>query len=152
MKFLAFVTLFLAFDTFSKPLDINLKAVDSVKITCPEGLVLVVAANTAKCACPSGTWAHFDDEDLMCGSLCEIKIVTEEVTIYDECDQCLSGDRVVGIEKHKVLKLVKNLDKTLYRDRLYSPRQSEVDMLFREAISVAEKQCDKTIYNGKEVK
>lgn len=152
MKFLALVTLFLTFNAFSKTLDINLKAVDSVKINCPAGLQLEMKDNMGKCVCPAGKWGRLEGQELKCDSLCEIKIVEEEFKIYDNCDQCWNGDNVIGVETQKIIKLIKNGDQILYSDRVYSPRQSELEMLIAEATARSEGQCDVVVYKGKVIK
>ncbi|MCM2350861.1 MAG: hypothetical protein NDI69_12635 [Bacteriovoracaceae bacterium] len=150
MKFLAFVTLFLASNAFSETLDINLRAIDSVKINCPTGLELEMKNNIGQCVCPAGTWSHYDGEELKCDSLCKIQVGMVGGEIENYCDQGGCWDH--NTERYKAVTLWKNDRKILFQERIYSPRQSEVDMLVAEAMTIARTQCDKIIYQDKEVK
>jgi hypothetical protein len=146
----------ISFELFASDYQISLKAKEKLKISCPSGNIIKISENKHEitCGCPKNSVEEFNGEELTCGVLCELKIEKRPEYDYSDepsCDQGGCGGYSGGYEPrvsgyYKVLSLY-NLTskKRIYDETIYSPRQSELDMLLNEANELASKKCSKVI-------
>lgn len=149
MKKLLLIGLFLSFSAFSETKKVHLSPADSLNVTCDKGNVLKQDGDNFKCGCGENEYPVLNGKKLSCEVLCEIK-VDKTPSSEEICDQggCFTYSR----ESRNVLVLIrysKVYDRKLYEEIIYSPRESELQMLVDEAKKVAIDQCYQVVYKGK---
>jgi hypothetical protein len=145
MKFLSVVLLFGSLNAFADVREVRLSVKDSLQVTCQKGTVLEVSGSILKCVCPKFTFGTMVGGELKCESVCEVE--SEDVETPDTaCDQ--GGCFPVRSESYKAVTVTK-AGTIISRERIYSPRASELSMLLDEAMILAKKECSRVIYKGK---